>query len=802
LNTFLAGREQGYSVQILQTSYEFPPLGGGGAKVVAGISRRLAARGHVVDVLTMGFRRLPATEVAAGVNIKRVPGIRTRVSSCSAVEMIPYVLLAPFFVRRKRAERYIINHTHFIFPGGIIAYALKRLVGLPYVITAHGSDVPNFNPNRFRVLHRILLPIWRKIAVDASLVICPSRSIENLIKASYSQVRTRVIPNAIDIDKFHPGDKDPRRVLVVTRMFERKGVQYVLQALEGFAGRFAVDIVGDGPYLATLKALAQQLKVEVRFWGHMDNDSAELKNLYESAAIFVFTSEAENFPIVLLEAMIAGAAVITTMGTGCEEVVADSALLVPVRDAMAIREALDRLSKDPDLVARLGRAARDRVVSNFGWDGVIDQHMRVYEEFGRRPRRAQRLATQSLRILCPTYWYPGSADDTQAVYVHDINRHLVLRGHKVCVVTPGKPGLAERETFDGVEVVRFPFELPEDLTYGRVAQSKVSNFGKLKRVVTMARYMAAQYRHTVIEGRRFGAQIVHGHWAIPTGPALVAGAMRLGLPSVITLHGGDVYVNVTEGYDFPTRWYIRPILAWTLRKASALTAISEDCKMHALKAGAHESNLWVVMNGADLRRFSPAQPSELLHESSFGPDMLFACRQLFPRKGIRVLIEATAKLVAKYPSIKLIIAGDGFERPALENLSRQLGIADRTTFLGWVPNKALPPYYRGCAVSVIPSLEEGFGIPAAEAMGCEVPVVATDAGGLPEVVADGVTGLIVPKGNVDALAAAMDRLLADPQLRVQMGKAGRKRALEKFDWDRSVEQFDAAYRVVLNQGKS
>ena len=73
--------------------------------------------------------------------------------------------------------------------------------------------------------------------------------------------------------------------------------------------------------------------------------------------------------------------------------------------------------------------------------------------------------TEPLRILCPTYWYPSYADDTQAIYVHDINRHLVRLGHRVFVVTPGRPGVPERETFDGVEVIRFPFELPSDLTY-------------------------------------------------------------------------------------------------------------------------------------------------------------------------------------------------------------------------------------------------------------------------------------------------------------------------------------------------
>jgi len=408
--------------------------------------------------------------------------------------------------------------------------------------------------------------------------------------------------------------------------------------------------------------------------------------------------------------------------------------------------------------------------------------------------------TEPLRILCPTYWYPSYADDTQAIYVHDINRHLVRQGHRVFVVTPGRPGVPERETFDGVEVIRFPFELPESLSYGRVAQSKVTKLARLNRLIIMAQYIRAQYRHSVIEGRRLGVDIVHGHWAIPTGPALVAAARRLKVPSVITMHGGDVYVNVAEGYDFPTRWYVRPVLAWTLRKASALTAISEDCKNHALRAGAKESSITVVMNGADLRRFSPATTPGA--PSEFGSRMIFACRQLFPRKGIRFLIEAVAKLKPKYPDISLTIAGDGFERPVLEKLAESLGIGAKTKFLGWVANKELPRYFRGCAVSVIPSLEEGFGIPAAEAMGCEVPVVATDAGGLPEVVENGVTGYVVPKGDATAIATAIDRLLADDELRRKMGVAGRIRALGRFDWDLSVKQFEAVYASVLKPNGS
>jgi glycosyltransferase involved in cell wall biosynthesis len=399
----------------------------------------------------------------------------------------------------------------------------------------------------------------------------------------------------------------------------------------------------------------------------------------------------------------------------------------------------------------------------------------------------------SLRIICPTYWYPQHATDTQATYVHDINRHLARRGHRVTVVTPGNSSMPARESFDGVDVVRFPMELPVDLTYGRVAQTRVNFMGKVARVAVMAHYLEAQFRATVAVAKERGADVVHAHWAIPTGPAAVSAAQRLGLPSVITMHGGDVYVNPEQGYDFPTRWYVRPALRWTLRKASALTAITEDCRQHALRAGAPSRSIHLVFNGTDLRRFSPAEGAV---DPRFGPSMIFACRQLFPRKGIRFLVEAAAQLKPRFPDLKVVVAGDGFERPDLIALAERLGIARDVTFLGWVPNSELPQYYRAAALSVIPSLEEGFGIPAAEAMGCEWAVVASDAGGLPEVVEHGVTGLIVPRGDANALAKAIGELLADPARRTRMGQAGRERALRLFDWDRTAEQFEQIYAGI------
>ncbi|MGI9260487.1 MAG: glycosyltransferase [Woeseiaceae bacterium] len=403
-----------------------------------------------------------------------------------------------------------------------------------------------------------------------------------------------------------------------------------------------------------------------------------------------------------------------------------------------------------------------------------------------------------MRILCPTFWYPEHAGDIHATYVHDINRHFVQLGHEVVVVTPQIDDAAARETIDGVDVVRFQTDIPADLRYGKVAQSRIGPVSKLRRLLAMATYLRKQYKESCRIGAALRPDVIHGHWAIPTGPAVVLAARKLGVPSIITMHGGDVYVNPEQGYDFPTRWYVRPVLRRTLCAADALTAISDDCRQHALKAGAAADKINVIMNGADLRRFSPGKATV----SNYGSQMIFACRQLIPRKGIRYLIEATAMLANEYPDAQLVVAGDGIERESLEQLARNLNISDRVHLIGWVPNASLPDFFRSAVMSVIPSIEEGFGIPAAEAMGCELPVIATDAGGLPEVVDDGVTGFVVAREDSRSLADAMRKLLENDRLRRDFGIAGREKALAEFDWLSTARSMEALFGSLRRQEQS
>lgn len=130
----------------------------------------------------MGFRILPKLEEADGTRIHRIPGVRTNISTCYAWQMIPYILLAiPYTIRLVQRGNHRINHTHFIFPDGLASRMVARVTGLPFIITAHGSDVPGYNPDRFKILHRLLIPIWRGVINPARGISCPSANLRSLI---------------------------------------------------------------------------------------------------------------------------------------------------------------------------------------------------------------------------------------------------------------------------------------------------------------------------------------------------------------------------------------------------------------------------------------------------------------------------------------------------------------------------------------------------------------------------------------------------------------------------------------------
>lgn len=165
------------------------------------------------------------------------------------------------------------------------------------------------------------------------------------------------------------------------------------------------------------------------------------------------------------------------------------------------------------------------------------------------------------------------------------------------------------------------------------------------------------------------------------------------------------------------------------------------------------------------------------------------------KKGVIYLLKALLLLKGNTP-VKLTIVDDGSDDRYAPGLVKEYGLEDMVTFTGKVSVDKLVEYYSKSEIVVLPSLYEGFGFPAAEAMACEVPVIATTAGALPEVVVDGETGIMVPPRDPYALAKAIKRLLADEPLRIRLGKEGRKRIERFFRWERTAKETLEVYEEL------
>ena len=332
--------------------------------------------GHTVDVVTSRASGLPAHEIDAGVGVHRVPCVRPHPHFTTAPQMA--TALPGLHARARalhRANPYDVCHCHFVIPSGIAAYALLKTDGLPFVLTAHGSDVPGYNPDRFGILHRLLAPAWRRIIRSAAAITSPSRHLESLIRARID-VPLTIVPNGFDPVGF-PAAVRRNRILVATRMFERKGVQYVLRALAGMTTDWEICIAGDGPYLPTLKALARELNVKAEFLGMVPRD--QLQRLFATSRVFVFTSSQENFPMVLLEAMAGGCAVVTSSTSGCAEVASGAAVLVEPENEFALRDELSLLLSDDREIDRIARLGVERV-KLFSWDRVASEFAALFEK--------------------------------------------------------------------------------------------------------------------------------------------------------------------------------------------------------------------------------------------------------------------------------------------------------------------------------------------------------------------------------------------------------------------------------------
>lgn len=294
----------------------------------------------------------------------------------------------------------------------------------------------------------------------------------------------------------------------------------------------------------------------------------------------------------------------------------------------------------------------------------------------------------------------------------------------------------------------------------------------------------------VREGR---FDVVHAHLTYAaTWGALVS--RITGVPCVATLHTGPV-----EGPAWSAHSVRERLLAFTLNRwCAAVVLVSEAARaQHAQRGRLAGHNVCVIHNGVDVDAFARGQRARVRAELGLaeGQPTLLCVSALRKGKGLEVVLRATALLAARWPELRLLIAGEGALRERLREQARDLGIESRVLWLGL--RRDVADLLAAADVFVLASREDAFPTVLLEAMAAGRPVAATRVGGIPEIVEDGETGLLVGPGDPEALADAVDTVLRDPALAVALGQAGRGRARARFSTALWMQRLLGLYAGVV-----
>jgi len=398
-------------MRVLLINYEYPPLGGGAGNATRHLARELAGLGHEPLVLTSAFKRLSRKERVDGVIIHRVPALRRREDRSNPVEMLSFMiggsLAALRLAWQKRPEAAV---AFFGLPGGPIAWGLKRVLGLPYVVSLRGGDVPGFEPEALARYHRLAGGVIRRLWRSADAVVANSHGLAALARKSAPWLSVEVIPNGVDparfAPRFLPRDWGEPRFGFAGRLVRQKGVDVLLQALARLPRETNVhlEIVGDGPERPALEAQAEALGLSDRVFFKGWLPSSRMPAFYQRIDLLVLPSREEGMPNVVLEAMAAGLPVMATRVAGTEELVlaGGTGWLTRPGDPDALAVCLAQAAADAGQRERLGRAGRERVEASYTWRhaaeayaALLERVVRPLENFGCRQNSVSGFGSKS-----------------------------------------------------------------------------------------------------------------------------------------------------------------------------------------------------------------------------------------------------------------------------------------------------------------------------------------------------------------------------------------------------------------------
>lgn len=399
-----------------------------------------------------------------------------------------------------------------------------------------------------------------------------------------------------------------------------------------------------------------------------------------------------------------------------------------------------------------------------------------------------------LKVLFLASSYPRSRDDTASVFLRYLADHLADAGIDVHILVPadrkGETVIEGRITVHRFQY--FPAER-QRLAYGSGMLPNLKRapwlwlqvpFYLLTMTASLLRLLAAQ---------RF--DVIHAHWLLPQGLVGLLGNLLYRVPLVVSVHGTDAFALGGLLAKRLKRLILGRSAVWTANTANTAAAAKHDPRLPQAR---------IIPMGVDISLFSNPNLFQFRHELSEGEYLLLFVGRLIENKGCHDLLLAISLLPTQIRArTTLWVVGDGDQRGKLEHTAKDLGIGEKVRFFGTVTQRQLPDFYAAADVVVIPSKAgssgetEGQGIVILEAFAARACVMATAIGGIPSMVRDHVTGVLVEPGNAGAMSKAIEELLNQPALRQRITETAFTEVRERYSWTHIAQEFKTLYGAIM-----
>lgn len=401
------------------------------------------------------------------------------------------------------------------------------------------------------------------------------------------------------------------------------------------------------------------------------------------------------------------------------------------------------------------------------------------------------MKSQNGHILTMTSAYPVTPDGNHATFLRETMIRLQPAGTKFTVFAPAYEG-SQGYVMDDIRVHRFRYCFKK---YENLARDGAPT--KLQRqplyLLAAATYILLGSIQLFWVCLRDKPDALHVHWPFPHGLMAYPTSRLLNIPMVFSFHGAELLLMRKFGF-------VKPILKWLCKDAIAITANSSFTK-NLIQNNVHPGAVTVIPYGLTIEAKSP-KPQ---HPDSIAR-LLFVGR-LDERKGVRFLLEALPKILKQQP-VELRIVGKGHLEAEIKAQCAEMGLENSVQFLGFVSKEELADEYASCDIFVLPAIvdskgdTEGLGIVMIEAMAHEKPVIASQVGGIPDVIKNKETGMLIPERDPDALAAAVQEMLNRPAWASALGKAGLADVKIRFSWEKISAQWQSIFSKALHSNLS